>query len=96
MAKIIRSRIIGTGSYLPKRVVTNEEVSQFTGMDATGILRRTGIRERRWVTEGESSSTLATSAAWAALEMARVRPQDLDAIIVSTTSPDMGHQSRLY
>ncbi len=93
MPKIIRSRIIGTGSYLPKRVVTNEEISQLTGMAVAGILRRTGIKERRWVSDGESSSTLATSAAQAALEAARVRPLDLDGIVVSTTSPDMGMAS---
>ncbi len=93
MPKVIRSRIIGTGSYLPKRVVTNEEISQLTGMTVAGILRRTGIKERRWVSDGESSSTLAVSAAQAALETARVRPNELDGIIVSTTSPDMGMAS---
>ncbi|MCI0526308.1 MAG: ketoacyl-ACP synthase III [Nitrospira sp.] len=93
MPKVIRSRTIGTGSYLPKRVVTNEEISQLTEMTVAGILRRTGIKERRWVSDGESSSTLATSAAQAALEAARVRPIDLDGIVVSTTSPDMGMAS---
>jgi len=94
MAKTLRrSRIIGTGSYLPKKVVTNEEICQLTGMAPAGILRRTGIKERHWVSEGESSSTLATEAARAALEAAQIRPLDLDGIILSTTSPDMGMAS---
>jgi 3-oxoacyl-[acyl-carrier-protein] synthase-3 len=93
MRSFLKSRIVGTGSYLPKRIVTNEEISQLTGMTPTGILRRTGIRERRWVSEGESSSTLATMAAQTALEEARIRPQELEGIIVSTTSPDMGMAS---
>ena len=93
MQKVLRSRIIGTGSYLPKRIVTNEEISQLTGMTTPGILRRTGIQERRWVSDGESSSTLATMAAQAALEAAQVHPNELDGIIVSTTSPDMGMAS---
>jgi len=93
MQRILKSRIIGTGSYLPKRIVTNEEISQITGMTPTGILRRTGIKERRWVSDGESSSTLATMAAQAALEAAQLRPHELDGIVVSTTSPDMGMAS---
>lgn len=86
----IRSRIIGTGAYLPKRMVTNREIARRTGMSEEGILRRTGIRQRFWVSEGESSATLATLAARAALEAAQVPPDGIDAIILSTTSPDMG------
>lgn len=82
--------MIGTGAYLPKRVVTNEELSRITGMSPVGILRRTGIKERHWAEEGESTSTLATEAARAALQAARIRQVDLDGIILSTTSPDMG------
>lgn len=89
----LRSRIIGTGSFLPKRVVVNEEISRFTGMSAEGILRRSGIRQRCWVSEGESASTLATEAARAALEAAQISPRDSDGVILSTTSSDMGMAS---
>ena len=86
----LKSRIIGTGSCLPKRVVTNDEVSRLTGMSAAGILRRTGIRQRYWVSDGESTSTLATAACRTALEAAEIAERDVDGLILSTTSPDMG------
>ena len=83
------SRIIGTGSALPKRVLSNEEVGRMTGMNASGILRRTGIQQRYWVSEGESTSTLAAEACRAALEAAEIPAGEVDGVIVSTTSADM-------
>jgi 3-oxoacyl-[acyl-carrier-protein] synthase III len=84
-----RSRIIGTGSYLPSRAVGNEEVSRPLRLNAEAIERRTGIRTRRWAAEDEASSDLAEQAALRACEAAGVSPDSVDAILLSTTSPDM-------
>lgn len=84
-----RSRIIGTGSYLPSRTVGNDEISRPLRLDAAAIERRTGIRTRRWAAEGEASSHLAEQAARRACDAAGVSPDSVEAILVSTTSPDM-------
>ena len=88
-----RSRIVGTGSYLPDRVVGNEEVGRPLRMGAAAIERRTGIRTRRWAAEDEASSDLAEQAARQACEAAGVSPESVDAIVLSTTSPDMAFPS---
>lgn len=87
------SRIVGTGSYLPARVVGNDEVSGPLRLDAAAIERRTGIRTRRWAAEDEASSDLAAQAARQACEAAGVSPGSVDAILLSTTSPDMAFPS---
>ena len=84
----LRSRIVGTGGYVPIRVVSNAELARLTGMSPSAIYRRTGIKERRWAGPDEATSNLAHRAALAALEAAGVPPHALDAIILSTTSPD--------
>jgi len=81
--------MVGTGSFVPGRRVTNQELSGPTGLSESGILRRTGIRERRWVEKDQATSDLATEALRSALERAGCDPEELDAIILSTTSPDM-------
>jgi len=83
------SRISGTGSALPARRVENQEVASLLGKDPAYIVRVSGIRTRRWVEPHETCSSLAEQAARQALEQAGLTPQDLDVIIVSTTSPDM-------
>jgi 3-oxoacyl-[acyl-carrier-protein] synthase-3 len=83
-----RARIVGTGSAVPQRIVTNEELARLTGIRPEAILRRTGIRERRWAAPEEGTADLAARAATAALEQAGIAPSALDAIIVSTTSGD--------
>ncbi len=88
-----RSRIVGTGSYLPDRVVGNDEVGRPLRMDAAAIERRTGIRTRRWAAEHEASSDLAEQAARQACEAAGVSPESVEAIVLSTTSPDMAFPS---
>ncbi|HZS12726.1 MAG TPA: beta-ketoacyl-ACP synthase III [Nitrospirales bacterium] len=88
-----RSRIIGTGSYLPSRSVSNDEVGRAVGLDADAVFRRTGIRTRRWAADAEASSDLAAHAARAACAAAGLPPDQLDAIIVSSTSPDMAFPS---
>jgi len=88
-----RMRVIGTGSYLPERIVTNEEVAGPLGLSPTTIERLTGIRERRWAAKGQASSDLAMEASRHALHAAGCTAGDLDAIILSTTSPDMAFPS---
>jgi 3-oxoacyl-[acyl-carrier-protein] synthase-3 len=83
-----RTRIVGTGAYVPERVVSNEDLARLTGLSPAAIRRRTGIVERRWADSAEATSDLAYRAALVALRDAGVTPQALDAIIVSTTSSD--------
>lgn len=84
----IVSRIIGTGSHLPEKVITNDELSKKIDTSDEWITERTGIRERRVVKDGETTSILALQAAENALEAANVTPADIDVIIVATTTPD--------
>ncbi|HSR71965.1 MAG TPA: beta-ketoacyl-ACP synthase III [Kiloniellales bacterium] len=83
-----RSQVIGCGSYLPSRVVTNAELA--TRMDTSDewIRQRTGICERRIADDGELTSDLAINAAETALDRARLKPDQLDLIICATTTPD--------
>ncbi|MFJ5725455.1 3-oxoacyl-ACP synthase III family protein [Streptomyces sp. NPDC093149] len=80
--------IIGTGSYLPERIVSNETVAARAGVTAEWIERKTGIRERRYAADHEAASDLATEAAVRALADAGARPKDLAWIIVATSTPD--------
>ncbi|MDA2910385.1 beta-ketoacyl-ACP synthase 3 [Nitrospiraceae bacterium AH_259_D15_M11_P09] len=83
-----RSKIVGTGAFLPVRVVGNGEVSRRLRLDAEAVYRRTGIRTRHWAAEEEAASDLAERAARRALDAAGLGPASVDAIVVSTTSPD--------
>ena len=85
---MIRTRIIGTGSYLPERVVTNLEVGASLGIEPDAVSRLTGIQERRWAAASQASSDLAVEAARQALEAAGVSASDVGAVVLSTTSPD--------
>ena len=84
----MRARIIGTGSAVPDRVLTNGDLAQMVETSDDWITTRTGIKERRIAVEGEYTSTFATAAARRALEMAGVAPADLDLIICGTVTPD--------
>ncbi len=84
-----RSRIVGTGSYVPEKVLTNQELEQMVDTSDEWIVTRTGIKERRITSNGQASSDLATNAAKKALEMAGITPEELDAIVVGTVTPDM-------
>src|SRR6476469_4702971 len=90
---MIRSRIIGTGSYLPERVISNREAGAALKIDPDTIIRLTGIEERRWADLAQASSDLAVEAARAALDAAGLEPTAMEAILVSTTSPDMAFPS---
>ncbi|HET9381402.1 MAG TPA: ketoacyl-ACP synthase III [Streptomyces sp.] len=81
-------RIVGTGAYVPDRVVSNDEVGAPAGVDDAWISRKTGIRERRWAAEGEATSDLATAAARAAMAAAGITAEQLSVIAVATSTPD--------
>lgn len=85
---MIHSRIAGTGSYLPPRVVTNAEFSQRLETSDEWIRARTGIAQRHIADESQASSDLALEASRAALQAAGARPEDIDLIIVATSTPD--------
>jgi 3-oxoacyl-[acyl-carrier-protein] synthase-3 len=85
---LIYSRIIGTGSYLPERVLTNAELERMVDTSDEWIRTRTGIRERRIAAPGETTCDLAERAARAAMGAAGVEPSDIDLIVVATTTPD--------
>ncbi len=82
------SRIAGTGSYLPERVLSNEELAQKVDTSDEWIVSRTGIRERRIAANGQLTSDLATLAVEAAIEAAGIAREDIDLLIVATTTPD--------
>jgi len=86
---VIRSQVIGLGSYLPDNVVTNADIAK-RGVDTSDewIRERTGIRERRIVRDGEMTSHLAVEAAREALQDAAIDAGELDLIVVATTTPD--------
>lgn len=90
---MLRSRIVGTGSYVPVRTVSNRDVSPSPRLDAEAVYRRTGIRQRHWAADGQAASHLAEEAARRAVEAAALVPSSVEAILVSTTSPDMAMPS---
>jgi 3-oxoacyl-[acyl-carrier-protein] synthase III len=83
-----RTRVIGTGGYLPERVVTNHDLARVVDTSDEWIVERTGIRERRIAAEGELTSDLAVAAARAALARADVGAERIDLIVVATSTPD--------
>ncbi|MET9830130.1 ketoacyl-ACP synthase III [Streptomyces sp. NPDC006385] len=80
--------ILGTGAYLPERVVSNDEVGWAAGVDDAWITRKTAILERRWAAPDQATSDLATAAARAALDSAGVNADRLSVIVVATSTPD--------
>ncbi len=85
---MLRTCFLGTGFAVPDRVVTNDELSRLMDTTDEWIRTRTGIQQRRWVKEGETGVELGRQAADRALEMAGLAPDDLDAIVYATSSPD--------
>ena len=86
---MIYSRISGTGSYLPERVVTNLELEKMVDTTDEWIRTRTGIERRHIAAEGETTVDLAEKAARRALDAAGMRPEDVDFIAFGTTTPDL-------
>ena len=85
---MIFSRIAGTGSYLPSRVLTNTDLERMVDTTDDWIVARTGIRERHIAAEGELTSDLAFQASLKAIEAAGVKVSDIDLILVATTTAD--------
>jgi 3-oxoacyl-[acyl-carrier-protein] synthase III len=86
---MIRAKITGTGSAVPKRILANADLEKLVETSDDWITSRTGIRERHVVSDGEHFSDLCTRAADHALKRARVKPEDVDMILVGTISGDM-------
>jgi 3-oxoacyl-[acyl-carrier-protein] synthase-3 len=85
----MRAKIIGTGSYLPPKIVTNNDLAKTVETSDEWIRERTGIEERRVTDENTATSDLAVEAAKKALSAARLSPEEIDLIIVCTCTPDM-------
>jgi 3-oxoacyl-[acyl-carrier-protein] synthase-3 len=83
-----RSVIEGCGSYLPERVMTNADLSRIVDTSDEWIVERTGIRERRIARDGETTVSLAVHASLAAMQHAGVSPNEIDMVIVATSTPD--------
>ena len=83
------ARILGTGSYLPARILTNADLEKRIETTAQWIVERTGIHQRHIAAEGELTSDLATQAARAALDAAGLQANDIDLLLVATTTPDL-------
>jgi 3-oxoacyl-[acyl-carrier-protein] synthase-3 len=86
---MIRAKITGTGSAVPKRILANADLEKLVETSDEWITSRTGIRERHIVSEGEHFSDLCTRAGELALKRAHVKPEDVDMILVGTISGDM-------
>ena len=88
MTTLKRSVVLGTGSYLPSRVVTNDDMAKIVDTSDEWIVQRTGIEQRRFVAEGETTADLAVHAARAALTDAGLAVDDIDLIVLATATPD--------
>ncbi len=84
-----RVGIVGTGSYVPDKILSNEDLAGLVDTSDEWIVTRTGIKERRIAADGQATSDLAAEAAKRALEQAEVSPGEIDLIIVATISADM-------
>ena len=82
------ARIVGTGSYLPEKVVSNADLEQMIETTADWIIERTGVEERHVAAPGETTADMAEQAARRALEAAGLEPGDIDMIVLGTTTPD--------
>jgi 3-oxoacyl-[acyl-carrier-protein] synthase-3 len=85
----IKAKIISTGSYLPQKIVTNIDLSKTVETSDEWILERTGIKQRHVAAENELTSDIATAAALRALENSGLKPEEIDMIILATTTPDL-------
>jgi 3-oxoacyl-[acyl-carrier-protein] synthase-3 len=86
-------RVVGTGSYVPDAVVTNEHLHQRLGFDSDWIVKRTGILERRHALPHQATSDLCYEAARRCIEQAAVDPKEIDLLVLATFSPDMAFPS---
>ncbi len=86
--KKVKAKIIGTGSYLPEKVLTNQDLEKMVDTSDEWIVTRTGMKERRIAKEGEYTSDMGASAARKAIQKAGVKPDEIDFILVATLTPD--------
>jgi 3-oxoacyl-[acyl-carrier-protein] synthase-3 len=86
---MIHARITGTGSYAPAKIVTNHDLEKLVETSDDWITERTGIKERRIVDKGQTTSDLAYEAGRKALKSAGISANELDLILIATTTPDM-------
>ena len=84
----MQAKITGTGSYVPERRVENAEICKAFSLDAEAVFRLTGIRSRHWAAPQQTTSDLAEQAARRACESAGIDPASVEAVLLSTTSPD--------
>ncbi len=85
---VLRSVVLGYGSYLPERILTNAELAQMVDTSDEWIVQRTGIRQRHIAAEGEFTSHLGLKAAQAAIAKAGIDAQSIDLIVLATSTPD--------
>src|SRR4029434_486885 len=89
-AKPLRTvSIIGTGSYVPEKILSNADLSRIVDTSDAWITTRTGIKERRVAAKDENTSDMATKAALKAIEQAKISPKEIDLILVAPATPDM-------
>lgn len=88
-----RSVILATGSYLPEKILTNKDIEKLVDTTDDWIVQRTGIRERHIAAPGQATSDMAIQAARRALEASGLTPNDIDGVIVATTTPDRSFPS---
>jgi 3-oxoacyl-[acyl-carrier-protein] synthase-3 len=84
----LHSRILGLGGYLPPRVVSNQDMTQWMDTTNEWIVERTGIETRHWIEDGETGAGMAAKACREALAQAQLEPKDIDMLIYATLSPD--------
>src|SRR5436305_4622642 len=81
--------IVGTGSYMPEKRLTNEDLMKIVDTNDEWITTRTGIKERRIAAKDEQTSDMAAKAALRAMEQAKISGEDIDLILLATATPDM-------
>lgn len=86
---MLKAKIIGTGSYAPEKILTNQDLEKIVDTSDEWITERTGIKERRITTKDQTTSDLAYEASKKALKQAGIKAKEIDLIIVATVTPDM-------
>src|SRR5688572_31791841 len=86
-------KVVGTGSYVPDSVVTNDHLHQRLGFDSDWIVKRTGILERRHALPHQATSDLCYEAARRCIDSAGVNPKNIDLLVLATFTPDMSFPS---
>ncbi len=83
------ARILGTGSYLPEKIMSNDDLAKFVDTSHEWVFKRSGIKNRHFAADNQTTSDMALIAAQNAVNAAHLQPSDLGGIIVATTTPDL-------